>query len=124
MNDGGFVAFFLLTMLNDHFHTKSGMARTLGLHLRTVQTAFRNIKNQKGASLVFIYAICYCYNHGISVDAIHEKYTTKKNADSDDSSNPFFAVRKPPQKIEPLSCRQRFCSLYKIFRIPSLAGFA
>lgn len=74
MNDGGFVSFFLTTMLKEHFHTKSGMARILGLHLRTVQEAYKNMSSPKGASLVFINSVCYCYNNAISVDAIYAQF--------------------------------------------------
>lgn len=123
MNYGGFVAFFLMTMLNDHFHTKSGMARTLGLHLRTVQTAFKNIENHKGASLVFIYAICYCYSHGISVDAIHEKYITKEDAEDEEIVSQSYTPPKLFICKKPLHQRQRLCSLHKIFHIPQLPGF-
>lgn len=123
MNDGGFVAFFLATMLKEHFHTKSGMARILGLHLRTVQEAFKNIGKQKGASLVFINSICYCYNNAISVDAIYAQFIASAEKRGDIlsclcKSLSHFLIQK-----EPLPSRQRFCSLYKIFHIPSFCVF-
>lgn len=76
MVDPDFVAFFLDTMLQNHFQTKSRMARTLGLTLRTVQTVYQKGSTQKGASLVFVNTICYCCSHGISVDAVYMQYTT------------------------------------------------
>lgn len=72
--DTGFIAFFLDQMLQHHFVTKSSMARALGLTLRTVQTVFQKNTASKGASLVFVNTICYCYHHDISVDAIYLQY--------------------------------------------------
>lgn len=73
-----FIAFFLKIMLEEHFHTKSAMARALGLHLRTIQTTYNRSGSAKGACLAFERSVCYCYDNGISVDAIYETYILQK----------------------------------------------
>ena len=73
-----FVSYFLQTMLNDYFISKRRMARKLGLRRKTIQNKYKRINDSKGASLVFERSICYCYEHGISVDAIYDKFVLKK----------------------------------------------
>ena len=77
MVDADFVSYFLDVMLKNYFFSKRKMAQILGVTLRTVQTVFQKMPQQKGASLVFVNAICYCYKNHISVDAIYEQYNNE-----------------------------------------------
>lgn len=77
MVDADFVSYFLNVMLKNYFFSKRKMAKMLGVTLRTVQIVFHKMPQQKGASLVFVNAICYCYKNRISVDAIYEQYNNE-----------------------------------------------
>lgn len=70
----GFVAYFLETMLREHFRSKRAMAKALDLHRRTLQVNFKKLESAKGACLAFERSICFCYEHGISVDEIYGQY--------------------------------------------------
>lgn len=81
MKQEGFVAFFLEAMLKEVFKSKRKMARELGLQRRTIQNRFKRLDSAKGASLIFEYSICYCYEHGISVDDIFSRYSKREMED-------------------------------------------
>lgn len=119
MVDADFVSYFLDVMLKNYFFSKRKMAQILGVTLRTVQTVFQKMPQQKGASLVFVNAICYCYKNHISVDAIYEQYNNEVKKHSLLISR---LIRRSglAKQIGRSACGTAY-SLCKIFHLPPLS---
>lgn len=85
MNDEKELIYHILQyMLNQHFKSKSNMAKELGLELRTIQKIFSQFaKNEsKGGSVVLEKILVYCSEKGISIDEIIKAFGQRGKTDN------------------------------------------
>ena len=75
-----FIHYVLRHMLNQHFKTKTQMAKALNVELRTIQKTFSQLEknSSKGGSIVLEKILVYCAQNNISVDEVMAAYKDKK----------------------------------------------
>lgn len=75
-NEKDLVHFILQYLLDNHFQSKSDMARQLDIRSRTIQRAFEQLHNDKakGSTIVLDRALLFCAQRRISVDQVFREY--------------------------------------------------
>lgn len=78
MNEMAFAAYLLDTLLQEVFHSKHKMAQELDVTLRTLQLNMKAGKNAKGANRATLWAVYYCFEHGIDIQEIYDRFVATK----------------------------------------------
>ena len=75
-NEKELVRFILQYLLDNHFESKSDMARQLDIRHRTMQRVFEQLHNDKakGSTIVLDRALLFCAKRKISVDQLFREY--------------------------------------------------
>lgn len=75
-NEKELVRFILQYLLDNHFESKSDMARQLDIRHRTMQRVFEQLHNDKakGSTIVLDRALLFCAKRKISVDQLFKEY--------------------------------------------------
>ena len=75
-NEKELVRFILQYLLENHFESKSDMARQLDIRHRTMQRVFEQLHNDKakGSTIVLDRALLFCAKRKISVDQLFREY--------------------------------------------------
>ena len=75
-NEKELVRFILQYLLDNHFESKSDMARQLDIRHRTMQRVFEQLHNDKakGSTIVLDRALLFCAKRNISVDQLFREY--------------------------------------------------
>lgn len=77
-NEKELVRFILQYLLDNHFESKSDMARQLDIRHRTMQRVFEQLHNDKakGSTIVLDRALLFCAKRNISVDQLFRETRT------------------------------------------------
>ena len=78
MNEMAFAAYLLDTLLQEVFHSKHKTAQELDVTLRTLQLNMKAGKNAKGANRATLWAVYYCFEHGIDIQDIYNRFIATK----------------------------------------------
>ena len=75
-NEKELVRFILQYLLDNHFESKSDMARQLDIRHRTMQRVFEQLHNDKakGSTIVLERALLFCAKRKISVEQLFREY--------------------------------------------------
>lgn len=76
------IRYILRQMLDEHFKTKTRMAKALNVELRTIQKTFSQLEKNasKGGSIVLEKNLVYCARNGVSVDELIAAYKMKQQS--------------------------------------------
>lgn len=77
MDEKKFIAFLFRVLLDEHFKTKTAMAKALDLPLRTLRINFQKLDTAKGGSVAFERLVVYCLANEIDVAAIFDRHIGK-----------------------------------------------
>lgn len=74
------IHYILRHMLDEHFKTKTRMAKALNVELRTIQKTFSQLEKNasKGGIIVLEKTLVYCAGNGVSVDELMAAYKMKQ----------------------------------------------
>ena len=86
-------------MLDQHFKTKTRMAKALNVELRTIQKTFSQMEKHtsKGGSIILEKILVCCAQNGISVDELMSEYKEKQKIIKDNKTYVNFPM---PQGLD------------------------
>lgn len=76
------IHYILRHMLDEHFKTKTRMAKALNVELRTIRKTFSQLEKNasKGGSIVLEKILAYCVQNGVSIDKVIAAYQEKQQS--------------------------------------------